>query len=135
MLQETYVARLPVRRISFATAKLEREQLVMEGKRFYQDCVKSNDWGKMLSFVGQLLPQKREGTPDTEHERSDVVHDLLAFLAEERTRLNKQKQAEIKGFLAWLEDYLGISLENLRNKTKVKDDWKADFESLFSALE
>ena len=34
-------------------------------------------------------------------ERSDVVHDLLAHLAEEMIRMNKEKQEEeIRGFLA-----------------------------------
>ena len=46
-----------------------------------------------------------------------MAHDLLAFLAEEMTRLHKEKQAEIKGFLTWLEDHLGISVEALKNKT------------------
>ena len=72
-----------------------------------------------------------------EQEQSDVVHDLLAFLAEEMTRLHKEKQAESKGFLGWLESYLGISVEDLRNKTKVKEYWKAEggWEGFISALE
>jgi len=48
----------------------------------------------------------------------------LSNLAEEMTRLHKEKQAESKGFLGWLESYLGISVEDLRNKTKVKEYWK-----------
>ena len=39
---------------------------------------------------------------------SDVVHDLLAFLAEQMIDLNKRKQAEVKRFLAWLEGRLAI---------------------------
>ncbi|MBN1323457.1 MAG: hypothetical protein JW986_05585 [Methanotrichaceae archaeon] len=31
--------------------------------------------------------------------KDDVVHDLLAFLAEEMTEMNRRKQDEIKGFL------------------------------------
>ncbi len=44
----------------------------------------------------------------TEKEKSDVVHDFLAFLAERMMDFNKQKQAEIKSFHTWLENYLGI---------------------------
>ncbi len=62
-------------------------------------------------------------------ERSDVVHDFLAFLADQMIELNKQKQAEIRKFLAWLEAELQIQpdsegnrgLEVLTNKTKLKN--------------
>jgi hypothetical protein len=39
-------------------------------------------------------------------EEADVVHDLLAYLAEQMIDLNKRKQAEQKRFLGWLEDTL-----------------------------
>jgi len=53
------------------------------------------------------------------------------------TRLHTEKQVESNGFLGWLESYLGISVEDLRNKTKVKEYWKAGegWESFVSALE
>lgn len=62
-------------------------------------------------------------------ERSDVIHDFLAFLAEQMIELNKQKQAEIKKFLSWLEAELHIrptsdgkvGLEALNNKTRLKN--------------
>lgn len=70
-----------------------------------------------------------------EHEQSDVVHGLLAFLAEEMTRLNKGKQAKIKGFLNWLEkEILKGSVEDQKNKTKIKDFHKDTFESLLDVL-
>jgi len=126
-----------MRRINFTTPKAERERLVEEGRKLCQKYLQSTDWGNLLSFVGQRLPQKPDGSPDTEREQSDVVHDLLAFLAEEMTRLHKEKQAEIKGFLTWLESYLGVSVENLRNKTKIKEYWKVEggWSSFLSTLE
>jgi len=45
------------------------------------------------------------------------VHDLLAFLAERMLEMNKQKQKEIKGFLGWLEGYIGAKVEDLTPKT------------------
>jgi hypothetical protein len=42
-----------------------------------------------------------------EPERSDVVPALLAFLAERTINLNEQRQAEVKGFLEWLEREMG----------------------------
>jgi hypothetical protein len=122
----TGLEQLPIRQINFTTPKSERLQLVEKGKELYKQCLKSKDWGPVLSFVGQRLPQKLDGSPDIEKEQSDVIHDLLAFLVEEMTRLHKEKQAEIKGFLTWLEGYLGISIEDLKNKTKIREYWKGE---------
>ncbi|MCL0057503.1 N-6 DNA methylase [Dehalococcoidales bacterium] len=136
-LRQEVVLGLPIRRINFTTPQLERERLVEDGKKLYQEYLKSRDWSRIMTFVAQRLPQKPDGTPDTEHEQSDVVHDLLAFLAEEMTQLHKGKQIEIKGFLHWLEAYLGISVQSLKNKTKVKEYWKAEvgWEGFVTALE
>ena len=62
-------------------------------------------------------------------EQSDVVHDILAFLAEQMIELNKEKQARIKEFLEWLELDLKIKpdrkgntgIEALTGKTKLKN--------------
>jgi len=127
--------RLPIRRINFTTPQKERKQLLEQGKRLYQEYLQSQDWDKVLTFVAQRLPQKPDGAPDMEHEQSDVVHDLLAFLAEEMTRLNKDKQAEIKGFLTWLEkEILKGSVEDQKNKTKIRDFHKSTFEDLLDVL-
>ncbi len=126
---------LPIRRINFATPKKQRKQLIEKGKKLYQDYLLSHDWGKLLAFVAECLPQKADGTPDTEQEESDVVHDLLAFLAEEMTRLNKEKQSMIKGFLIWLEkEILKGSVEDQKNKTRIKDFHNNTFEDLLDVL-
>lgn len=36
------------------------------------------------------------------------------------TMMNKQKQTEIKGFLGWLESYLGANVEDLTPKTAAR---------------
>ena len=61
-----------------------------------QDCV--------LGFVEHHLAKVPE--------ESDVVHDLLAFLAEEMLRLNKEKRALQKTFLAYFVDALQVRAEN-----------------------
>ena len=40
--------------------------------------------------------------------KTDVVHDLLGYLAQRMIDLNKQKQGEVKRFLSWLEKQLKI---------------------------
>lgn len=62
-------------------------------------------------------------------EQSAVVHDFLAFLAEEMIRMNQEKQAEIKDFLGWLEKGLQIKsgrkgntgIEVLTGKSQLKN--------------
>jgi len=46
-----------------------------------------------------------------------AFHDLLAYLAQQMIDLHKQKQAEIKRFLSWLEGQLGAHIEDLSGKT------------------
>ena len=41
-------------------------------------------------------------------DKTDVVHDLLAHLAQRMIDLNKQKQGEVKRFLTWVEKRLKI---------------------------
>ena len=135
VMDEVYVKHFPIRRINFTTPEKKRKQLLEQAKKLYQEYLDSQNWDKLLAFIAQRLPQKADGTPDTEHEQSDVVHDLLAFLAEEMTRLNKEKQAKIKDFLAWLEkEILKGSVGDQKNKTKIKDFHESTFEDLLNIL-
>jgi hypothetical protein len=69
----------------------------------------------------QVLPKDAEGDFITAQEKSDVVHDLLAFLAEQMLEMNKQKQRDIKGFLGWPETEIGAKVEGLSLNTKVQE--------------
>jgi len=53
--------------------------------------------------------------------QSDVVHDLLAHLAEQMMAMNREKQAEVKGFLAWLEREIGAPVDDLTRKTYLRN--------------
>ncbi|MDM3860671.1 MAG: TaqI-like C-terminal specificity domain-containing protein [Aphanizomenon gracile PMC644.10] len=52
---------------------------------------------------------------------ADVIHDLLAYLAEQMIELNQQKQTETTGFLTWLERLIGTEIDNLTNKSKIQN--------------
>jgi len=126
---------LPVRVINFTTPKEQRGQLLEEARKLYQEYLDNQNWDKILAFVFERLPVNEDGIPDMKHAQSDVVHDLLAFLAEEMTRLNKEKQSRIKDFLTWLEkEILKGSVEDQRNKTKIKGFHEETFESLLDIL-
>ena len=80
------------------------------------------------------LPKDAAGNFIAEQERSDVVHDLLAFLAERMLEMNKQKQQEIKGFLGWLEGFVGAKVDDLTPKTKLQSYYEHDYEGFLAVL-
>jgi len=84
--------------------------------------------------VQACLPKDEAGSFIAEQERSDVVHDLLAFLAERMLEMNKQKQQEIRGFLGWLERFVGAKVEDLTPKTKLQGYYEHDYESFLAVL-
>jgi hypothetical protein len=130
-----YLQQIPLRVINFTTPDKEHQQLLDQAKKLYQDYLGSKNWDGILSFISELLPLKEDGTPDTEQEQSDVVHDLLAFLAEEMTRLNKEKQSKIKAFLSWLEkEIIKGSIEDQKNKTKIKNFHEGTLDELMDVL-
>jgi hypothetical protein len=129
------LSNLPIRRIIFATPKKERKQLLEKGKELYREYLASHDSSKILTFVTGCLPQGADGAPDIKEEKSDVIHDLLAFLAEEMIRLNKEKQAKIRDFLTWLQnEVLKGPVEDQRNKTRIKNFHEGTFEGLLDIL-
>lgn len=73
----------------------------------FRQLYEAGRFDEVLSHVDSCLPKDAAGNFIPEQEKSDVVHDLLAFLAERMLEMNKQKQQEIRGFLSWLESYVG----------------------------
>jgi hypothetical protein len=84
--------------------------------------------------VEACLPRDEAGNFIADGERSDVVHDLLAFLAERMLEMNRQKQQEIRGFLGWLEGFVGAKVEDLTPKTKLQGYYEHDYESFLATL-
>ena len=78
----------------------------------------------MLAFVTEQLAAKPE--------RADVVHDLLAFLAEQMTALNKEKRAAAKQFLTNLKDFYGIDAHALKPKTRFDKFWELEAADVFA---
>ena len=82
----------------------------------------------LISDLGRWLDERLNA------DQSDVVHDLLAFLAEQMIEMNKEKQTEVKGFLAWLERHMGTAIEDLHNKTKLREFHEHDLPILLDVL-
>lgn len=103
-----FLYKLPIPRIKFTTPKAERKKHAEAWKKSY---------GKNESAPGLLETVRRHIQSD----KKDVVHDILAFLAEEMTRMHKRKQEEMRSFLAWLEGEIKAEIDDLTNKTKIRD--------------
>jgi len=123
------IVRLPIRRISFTTPAPERARLGAELQELYE----ASSFDQILKIVDACLPKDPAGgfAPG---EKSDVVHDLLAFLAEQMLQMNAKKQKEIRGFLGWLEGYVGARVDDLSPKTKVQSYYEHDYDDLLAVL-
>ncbi|VVB67877.1 Uncharacterised protein [uncultured archaeon] len=120
----------PIRRISFTTPAPERARLGAELQELYG----AGKFEEILSSVDACLPKDAQGNFISDQERSDVVHDLLAFLAERMLEMNREKQQEIKGFLSWLEGEIGSRVEDLTPKTRVQSYYDYDWDEFYAVL-
>jgi hypothetical protein len=122
---------LPFPKIVFGTSSQRRKQLAEKGHKLYQRCL-SEGHTCVLEFVEHHLKQ----------DENDVVHDLLAYLAQTMIDLNKEKQAEIGRFLGWLEITIGAGIDDLTGKTILrgylgdyqKGQGETPFETYFDKL-
>ena len=120
------IKHIPIRRISFTTPPDRRTALVEEAKTLYSEFLSTSDNQKILDFVSVRL--------GAQPEESDVIHDLLAYLAERMIEMNKEKNAEIKIFLSFIEGEIGASVSDLTNKTAIKRFYDHEFQKLIDIL-
>jgi len=108
------IVALPLRRIEFSTPADERAWLEKKGRQLYEGYIHSGGEEPVITFVENQLRQ--------EPERSDVVHDLLAYLAERMIAMHQEKQATTEAF--WL-DLEGVSDEEVFGTLRKKGKQKA----------
>lgn len=105
-VQRQELASLPLPNIDFSTPIQDRAQLVVQALDLYVRSL-TDGYGNILAFTDERLAANQ----------TDVIHDLLAFLAQQMIDLNKQKQAEVRRFLGWLEAQIGAAIDDLTGKT------------------
>ena len=95
----------------------------------------------ILARIESLLPKDADGEflafkpgATGAEEKSDVVHDFLACLAEQMIEMNKEKKAQTRRFLQWLETEMGHPVNELRLKTKLREFHEGDFDALLGAI-
>ena len=117
---------LPVRRINFTTPDDERARQLEKAKRLYEFCLSKGSTECVLGFVKHHLA--------SDPERADIVHDLLAFLAEQMVEMNKAKGEEIRNFLHWLGREIGKEIDSLQNKTAIQSYFDLSYDQLLGIL-
>jgi hypothetical protein len=108
-----YLQYLPIPKISFTTPAEKRQTYLENTIKLYQQYQINHNPNILLTQIDHHLNQQPE--------EADVIHDFLAYLAEQMIELNKQKQTEIKGFLTWLARLIGTEIDNLTNKSKIQN--------------
>ena len=108
-----YLQYLPIYKINFTTPLDRRQQSLENIIIFYIQYQTNSNSDRILAQVHHHLSQSPE--------EADIIHDLLAYLAEQMIELNKQKQTEIKAFLKWLANFIGCSIDTLNNKSKIQN--------------
>jgi len=126
---------LPIRRISFTTPVWERESLGDAAQTLYAEYLDTGKSKRLLDFVESRLETiTDEDGRVLEPEQSDVVHDLLAYLAVQMIEMHKAKNEETRGFLDWLTGYTGLPIEDWSSKTNLKAYYQHDWAEMQRVL-
>ncbi len=125
-VQKSHLVRLPIRRVAFTTLRARRAAFLAEFRQLYQRGVTDETGEAVLLFAAEQLAAQPE--------RADVVHDLLAFLAERMMVLNRTKRAAARQFLTDLKDFHGIDARALNPKTRLDEFWTLDTAVFFAHL-
>lgn len=113
-------------RFNFISSNSHRKKQVQKAKKLYHRFLTSSDYNCVFGFIDHQLNSKPEKT--------DVIHDFLAHLADQMVAFNKKKEQEEKGFLSWFENYLGTDIDCLANKTKFRKYYELPWENLLKLL-
>jgi hypothetical protein len=118
-LKAEHINQLPIRRIEFTTPADERERLAAEGCDLAAHAIRNSHDATYPAFLDTSLGSWLDERLSADSEQSDVVHDLLAHLAERMIEMHEQKQERVEAF--WL-DLEGVTdpdtFEDLREHGK-----------------
>ncbi|MBC7265208.1 MAG: Eco57I restriction-modification methylase domain-containing protein, partial [Chloroflexi bacterium] len=145
------LSKVPIRRIAFTTPEEERRALVEEGKGLVEAALTpalaalgrplSQTWERRTggegyaAFLASPLGRWLDARLTADPEQADVVHDLLAYLAEQMIEMHKEKQDEARGFLDWLAGYTGLPIEDWRLKTNLRGYYQHDWAEMQRLLD
>lgn len=118
-----YLQRFPIYQFAFNTPPDERDRYREKAIDTTEYCLGKSDDICIIGFVQHHL----------RYRRTDVIHDLLAHLAEQMLSLNQQLSANIGEFLTTLEAEIDTSIDTLSNKTQLRN-YLGDYQKSESPL-
>jgi hypothetical protein len=118
---------MPMPHIAFATPAPKRAALAAKAKKLFAGALEANDVSDVMTFVEEQLPARPQCL--------DVVHDILAYLAERMMVLNQRQRAAARQFLTDLNDFHGIDARALNPRTKLDEFWKLETAEFFAHLD
>lgn len=142
-VQKSHLEVVPLPKINFTTPPADRARLAAEGLALVEQAIASQGGlSEYSAFLASPLGAWLEARLSASPEQSDVIHDLLAELAQRMIAMNQEKQAEVKGFLTWLERQIGAKMDDLSGKSQLrhylgdyqKGEKHLTFEELLSIL-
>jgi hypothetical protein len=116
-----HLALLPLPKVEFNTPATDRKRLATKARTLFESSMSAKA-AAILDFTETELAANH----------ADVIHDFLAYLAEQMTELNKAKQTTAKTFLTDLKDFHEIEARSLTPKTKLDEFWKMETADLFA---
>jgi len=129
-LRAIHVETIPIRRIAFTTPAEQREGSVEALLEFYGDYLDAGR-GDEREGVARALVERVKMHLGSEPEEADVVHDLLARLAQAMLDLNGERRAGQQRFVEEFEAILDIcgrryrdgrvGLEAWQNRERIKN--------------
>lgn len=125
-LRSVFLVDLPIRSIPETTPHKQLFRLNEEAKSLYSSFTRQFDSEPILQFVDNKL--------NADPQQADVVRDLLAYLAEQMTTMNVSKNDEIHTLLQFIEEETGGCIDEMSNKTKIKEYYLHDFSILIDIL-
>jgi len=128
------ISRIPIPRINFSTKQDVRKYLVEEAQQLYQEYLVTKNHIPLRDFVEKRLPKDKEGKIVIEDEKSDVIYDILSYLAKQKMEMNKQKNEEITAFIDWLEREIDTKIETMTNRAKLTKYCNLDFDEFLGIL-
>jgi hypothetical protein len=125
-LRSVFLVNLPIRNVTEMTPPEQLTLLNDEAKSHYSSFIQGFDSGPILQFIDDRL--------NVEPQQSDVVRDLLAYLAEQMTTMNVTKNNEIQTLLQFIEEETGAHVDEMSNKTKIKEYYAYEFSVFIDIL-
>jgi hypothetical protein len=131
-----YADYTPVRPILFITDPPVKDSLCQDLIKLYDNA----DFITLITSIKTFFPKNDDGefvafieNATDDEENSDVVHDFLAYLAQQMLDMNVKKQRLSREFLAWLDAETAGKLNDFRPK-KYQEFWEYDFDEFYKWL-